>query len=202
MESSGFDLDSFLQKNKVPLIFSLLGLLLLGLGVLTAKTLLTEEPKMEISGQTEGISAAKILVDLSGAVVKAGVYELESGSRINDLLVAAGGLAAEADREWVAKNLNLAQKVTDGSKIYVPKKGEVGSEKMETGSGLGSGKLEGKININTASLQDLDTLWGVGETTAKKIIENRPYQKSEDLLYKKIVKSNVWEKIKDQVTVY
>jgi len=61
---------------------------------------------------------------------------------------------------------------------------------------------ERKININTASEAELDMLWGIGPATAQKVISGRPYQKTEDLLNKKIVKTNVWEEIKDKISVY
>jgi len=199
VDNQGFNLDSFLQKYKFPLIFSLFGLTLIGIGVLTVRTLFFEEPTLEITSDAEQISPAKIVVDLSGAVIKPDVYELVSGSRINDLLVMAGGLAAGADRDWVAKNINLAQKLADGAKIYIPKVGELSSLNPANSS---IPLNLSKINLNTATIPELDTLWGIGEATAKKIISGRPFQKPEDLLYKKIVKSNVWEAIKDLVTVY
>ena len=127
------------------------------------------------------------------------MYKLESEARVNDALVVAGGLASGADRDWVSKNLNLAMKLVDGQKLYIPEVGEKGE----------SGRLtEGKdrplslININSASVSRLDTLWGVGEATAKKIIGGRPYGSVEELLTKKIVKTNVYEAIKDEVSVY
>ena len=201
MENSAFDFDSFLQKYKYPLVFCLLGLILLGLGVLTIKKLFPEESKIEIANVAgEPIGETKLVADIAGAVIKPGVYELIVGSRINDLLILAEGLAAEADRDWVAKNINLAQRLTDGAKIYIPSQ----SERVKEQESVSSKVLEisGKININTATEKELDTLYGIGPATAQKIIEGRPYQKPEDLLYKKIIKSNVWEKIKDRVTVY
>ncbi len=191
------DLDSFLQKFKIPLIFGLFGLLFLGLGFLTFKFFLNQEEPIKIISQEERQSEKTMMIDLEGAVEKPGVYELQAGSRINDLLVKAGGLSAKADREWVAKNLNLAQKLTDGAKIYIPTKQEINNGKSKVLAGA-----EDKTNLNTASAAELDKLWGIGPATAQKIIESRPYQKIEDLINKKIVKSNVWEAIKDQITVY
>ena len=185
----------------------MLGVILLGLSVLIFKisSFTAEQPKVEILGEsdpaTAGSQASFIVVEASGEVQKPGVYKLNAGSRVGDLLTAAGGLSAEADREWVAKNVNMAAKLQDGVKIYIPSKKEMGNEKMEAGKEAGSEKSE-KININTASEAELDTLWGVGPATAKKIVEGRPYQKPEELLEKKIVNKNVWEKIKDKITIY
>lgn len=153
------------------------------------------------SGHDQGVeiisvketATSEIVVDVGGAVINPGVYQLGTEARVNDALVTAGGLAQEADRDWVEKNLNLAQKLTDGQKLYIP----VVEEKEKKGS-----SLTDKININMASVAELDRLWGVGEATAKKIIENRPYGSVEELLSKKVVKSNVYEEIKDEVSVY
>ncbi len=139
-----------------------------------------------------------IAVDVGGAVIKPGVYELKVGARINDALIAAGGLGEEADREWVEKNLNLAQKVTDGQKIYIPSQEESNTNKVSPSFNKG----ETFVKINTASAAELDTLWGVGPATAQKIISGRPYSNIEDLLTKKIIKSNVYETIKDKISLY
>lgn len=200
----------FFEKHKKPLLLFLLGLIFLGIGALSIKMLLFSGPQIEIDQgavKSNSINAESpqenlLIIEAAGAVIKPGIYELPIGSRINDLLVLAGGLSGEADRDWLSKNINLAQKLSDGQKIYIPKNGEVGGVKIDAGNEVGSGKLEARININTATASELDTLWGVGEVTVQKIIAGRPFQKPEDLLYKKIVKSNVWEKIKDLVTVY
>lgn len=175
----------------------LIGLILLALGVLAIFLTTPNEPQIEILPAGESAEKTNIgntiLVDLAGAVQKPGVYELPFGSRLNDLLILAGGLAAEADREWLDKNINLAQKLTDAVKIYIPPIGEVKPESKKTTS---------QININTASAAQLEALWGIGEARAKAIIAGRPYQASEDLLTRKIVPQNVFEKIKNEITVY
>lgn len=139
-----------------------------------------------------------IKVDVSGAVVNPGVYELKSSDRIQEALIKAGGLAEKADREWVAKNLNLAQKLPDGAKIYIPKANEQAGS-----SGLSDlGNLGHLININSASAEELESLSGIGPVTSQKIISGRPYESIDDLLNKKIVGKSVWGKIKDKITVY
>lgn len=196
-------LDSSLQKYRFPLIFSLLGLIFLGIGILAVQKMLLGEAKVEISQTKEepGLEN-KLVVDIAGAIIKPGVYELPFQSRVNDLLIMAGGLSAEADRDWVARNINLAQKLADGVKIYIPEKGETDfSAESSQVSGV-SAKAGEKININTASEKELDSLWGVGPATAQKMIAGRPYQKIEDLVNKKIIKSNVWTAIKESITVY
>lgn len=217
-KSSGF--ESFLEKNKLPALILLIGVVLIGAGLLVYKIFTFETgPKVEILGETSSNSSLPfrspdsggtkegdssfLTVEASGEVLNPGVYKLLSGSRVNDLLTLAGGFSADADREWVAKNINLAMKLNDGVKIYIPRKPNPSSPSNSSNLSNFSNSYSGdKININNASESELDTLWGVGPATAKKIIDGRPYQQPEDLLNKKIVKSNVWEAIKDKVTVY
>ncbi|MBI4999740.1 ComEA family DNA-binding protein [Candidatus Gottesmanbacteria bacterium] len=187
-------IQDLLSFYKIPLIFALLGVFLLGGAVVLWQS---QRQTARITFTQEATESAMIKADIEGAIVNPGVYQLLSGSRIQDLLIVAGGLAGDADREWVNKNLNLAAKVLDGGKIYVPKTGEIG----ELG-GLGSEKITGKISLNSASPSELDTLPGVGPVTAQKIIDNRPYQTTEELLSKKIVGKSTFEKIKDKISTY
>jgi len=183
----------------------LLGGLLLVVGVFSVVVISSrtggEDLVIQKASEAEELGS-KLVADVAGAVIKPGVYELKAGARINEALIAAGGLGEEADREWVEKNLNLAAKVTDGQKIYIPSEGE--TEKVAPLQGKGTTLMTrlDLVNINTASSAELDTLWGVGEATAKKIIDSRPYGAVEELLTKKAVKNNVYEAIKDSVSVY
>lgn len=115
-----------------------------------------------------------LIVHVSGSVKRAGVYQLEKNKRIIDAIEKAGGLLEEADSDA----LNLAEKIKDGMKIYVPKKGE----KPSTSTNL---KSQSYIDLNLAEKEELMTLPGVGEKTADKIIayrEAQPFEKVEDLL--------------------
>lgn len=144
---------------------------------------------------------SQITVDVEGGVINPGVYKLSSDSRIQDALVAAGGISAAADRDWVAKNLNLALKLKDGMKVYIPGRG--GSTMgVSNGSNVGAVGIGAQININSASVSELDGLPGVGPVTAQKIIDNRPYGAIEELLEKKIVSASVFEKIKEKISTY
>ena len=120
----------------------------------------------------------KIIIHISGQVKNEGVYELEQESRIIDAINKAGGLTETAD----TSQINLAEKIEDGVKIYVPEKGE---ESVETSNQEGENTKNTqniiqnketkskKININTATEEELDTLPGIGQATAQKIIEYR-----------------------------
>ena len=203
------DWEGVIEKYKIQLGIGLAGLILLGLGVIFFRLNSANKPKIEIISSDSSQSAATIFVDIQGAVQNPGVYELPANSRINDLLIRAGGLSASADREWVSKNINLAQKLQDSSKIYIPNQKEVrqfGGPALSTTAGgevAGvSGAIAGKININTASQAQLESLWGIGEKRAADIIANRPYQSIEELVTKAKIPKSVVEKIKDKITIY
>lgn len=154
-----------------------------------------------------------IFVDISGAVEKPNVYEVTPGARLKDVLIVAGGLSAEADRYFFARNFNLARFVSDQEKIHIPSVYEINSGLFTETSRLIDyiSPVEGnkktateqslKININQASLEELDQLPGVGKTTAKKIIDNRPYAKIEDLVNKKVINKSTFERIKDLIEI-
>jgi len=198
-----FDIDKFLAKYKVAVGIGLVGLLLIGIGSLTYFKMFQPQEKIEIISEEEEVGQS-IFCDIAGGVERPGMYELTSGSRVEELLIKAGGLSGEADREWVERNLNRAQKLVDGAKIYVPLAGQAAKNIEQSGGEVSGSSVEisTKININTASASELDTLWGIGTVRAQDIIDNRPYQIVEELKTRKIIPSNVYEKIKGQISVY
>lgn len=131
----------------------------------------------------------KIVVDIEGAVEKPGVYELSRSSRLINALKTAGGLSEYADRFSIAKSLNLAKSLTSEEKIYIPFKTESESVADEL------------INVNTASQTELELLPNVGEVTAGKIIEGRPYLMLEELVSKKAIGPKTLEKIYALITL-
>lgn len=200
-------LEDLLQRYKVPLAAVLIGLIFVGLGIFLSGN--QESPKVEILTETPpkaGPASSMISIDIEGAVQAPGVYQLDDGARVNDLLIKAGGLSADADRDWVNKNINLAQKLTDGNKVYIPQKGELESAKTnliisEQTTGITANSSQ-KININTATASELDGLWGIGEKRAADIINNRPYQTTEELVSRKVIPQSIFEKIKNNITIY
>lgn len=115
-----------------------------------------------------------LIVHVSGSVKRSGVYQLQKDKRIIDAIDKAGGLLEEADPDA----LNLAEKIKDGMKIYVPKKGEQATAAADL-------KSQSYIDLNLATKEELMTLPGVGEKTADKIIayrEAQPFEKVDDLL--------------------
>ncbi len=159
----------------------------------------------KVSLQNEDIepTVKKMYAEISGAVNKPGVYELPAGSRLNDLLKLAHGLSDQADTDYFSRNFNLARYIQDQEKVYIPSLDErakgLFSENLN-GQTNNPNSESGKININTASIEELDLLPGIGQITAQKIIENKPYQKIDQLLDKKIVKQNIFDSIKNQIT--
>jgi competence protein ComEA len=136
-----------------------------------------------------------LYVYVAGGVVNPGVYSLEKGAIVSDAIKRAGGFSQDVDMSMVEKSLNLAQRVTDGMKVYIPKKGDSDLSLVDT--------LEnsGKININKASKEQLMSLNGIGEAYSKKIIEGRPYSSIDDLVKRRIIPQSTYEKIKDQITI-
>lgn len=187
-----------LQKFKLPIALSILGIVLIVGGIFASglnKSRPKNFPKESIVEVQKTIS-----VDVSGAVQKAGVYKLKDGARVEEAIQAAGGFSENANQEYISKYLNLAQKLSDGSKVYVPAAGETGPA-VQAGLVAGS-QTQAKVNINTASQAELEALPGIGPVTASKIISDRPYQNIEELLSKKVVSKAVFEKIKDQLVIY
>lgn len=144
-------------------------------------------------------------VHINGAVWHPGVYELEEGSRIYQAVEAAGGFLPEADEGY----LNLAALIADGMKITVLTKEEAQSagawEADEGGSGQQKETVSEKVNINTATKDQLMTLTGIGEVRAEDIIayrqEHGPFRQIEDIMQVSGIKEAAFAKIKDDITV-
>jgi len=171
------------------------GLLLLGIGLITAglgmamKT--AGEEKNQVSLVRAGITPTaksvdvqgdvNVVIDIAGQVIHPGVFSLKKGSRVNDALIAAGGLAAQADREWVEVNINRAEILRDGQKIVIPcnnsnkpiNNNQTNSNNQIQNNKQILGANTGLISINTASVGDLDKLPGIGPAIAQRIIDYR-----------------------------
>ena len=155
-------------------------------------TMLVE--KTEVSTTQETV----IFVDIKGAVKNPGVYQMKVGDRVKDALDAAGGLTDEADSQKV----NLAKRLEDQMVIVVPK---VGEEAEEISAGVTSKEeaKEGKVNINTATVEELKTLKGVGEKKAEAIIEyrkkNGSFKTKEDLMKVRGIGKKLFESFEERI---
>lgn len=123
----------------------------------------------------------QIKVHISGQINREGVYEVKDGDRLDDLIKQAGGLSPDAD----SNSLNLAMKLEDQMKIYIPSEGEILNQENENTDQIvskpDSTSEDGKININTASKEELMTLPNIGDKRAQAIIDYRESKKFETI---------------------
>jgi len=177
----------------------------------------TKDEKIPIQTNTTPINrTTEIVVDVSGAVKNPFIYAFPSSARFIDAIQKAGGLTDEADRAFVARNINYARVLSDQEKIYIPflsdtQNGVVGENRriieyiqpnLQT-SILSAISSESKnVNINTATLLQLDQLPGVGKVQGEAIMNGKPYYTPEDLITKKIIPQSTYDKIKDLISVY
>ena len=147
-------------------------------------------------------------VDIKGEVLRPGVYEFSCESRIQEVIKKAGGFTEEADET----KINLAQKITDQMQMIVPNvnsKQEGGvtegnSEKGNSSNTTPSNSKQGTVNINTATLEELQTIKGIGKKKAEAILQYRKehgaFRTKEDLLQVKGIGKKALEAIESQVT--
>lgn len=171
------------------------------------------KPPKEETSKKESPSLEKLVVDIKGAVQNPGVYGVTSDMRLIDAINLAGGFTGEADQS----QLNLSLRLTDQLMIYVPKNGEelameqllkeptktIGETNEKAGSS--SSHSDTKINLNTASIAELQTLTGVGAKKAEDIVryreENGSFQQIEELKKVSGIGEKIYEALKDQLTV-
>lgn len=158
----------------------------------------------ETKEEEEGAERDKlsvICVFVCGKVSSPGVYELPKESRVADAIRAAGGMTGEADEFY----LNQAELLTDGQKIYVPDKEEA-QQMADPGTGITEqDKEQEKVNLNTATKEELMTLSGIGEARAQSILayreEHGPFESIEDIRQVEGIKDGIYNRIKDKITV-
>lgn len=163
------------------------------------------EENETIDNNTEETSNI-IIVHITGEVKKQGIIEIEEGARIADIIDKAGGATEEAD----LSKINLAYQVEDGQKIYIPNKNEIQNIEYITDDAgeevisNDANKTE-KININTSSQTELETLSGIGPSTALKIIEyreeNGKFKTIEDIKNVPGIGDAKFENIKESICV-
>lgn len=149
-----------------------------------------------------------VVVDVQGAVARPGVQELPSGARVADAIAAAGGYASDADLEASATAVNLAAPLTDGQQVRVPRIGDttaVGGGTAGGGADTGGGAAGGggRVDLNTATPEELEALPGIGPATVQKIVaarQERPFASLEDAVERGVINRGQLEEIRDAAT--
>lgn len=143
-----------------------------------------------------GGSVDELVVDVAGAVMQPGLHRLRPGDRVGDAIAAAGGFGPRVDLREASQSLNLAQPLDDGVKVLVP---ELGIDTLP-----GRQDSDGRIDLNRAAQDELESLPGIGPVTAGKIIDARKTARFEDvrdLRSREVVGDSVFEDIKELVRV-
>lgn len=195
-------------------LLGLAGVLAIGAVVLAIGSGAGSQVSVETSGAPGGLAiggsppptspAQGLVVEVAGAVREPGLFRVPPGSRVGDLIQAAGGYGPRVDPRRVDLELNLAALVTDGQRIRVPTRDDpVGITPTVPGAGTPSG-APALLDLNTATLEQLDTLPGIGPVTAEKIVaarEEAPFAAVEELRSRGILGERTFEQVGPLVTV-
>lgn len=184
------------ERYRVPIVGALLMLLCLAAVVIYVRRPASRAVEIVEPSSSAIPTPGQLAVYVTGAVVEPGVCYLPEGSRVEDVLLVAGGAKPEADLNRV----NLARRVHDEEQIYVP---EVGEELLPVKPG---GSAQGDLmNINTASARELEALTGIGPTLAERIVDYRqahgPFAAIDDIMGVRGIGEGLFDEIKDLITV-
>lgn len=163
----------------------------------------TFELSEQVSPEKETVSegTSKVFVDVTGSVLFPGVYELDDGSRVIDAITKAGGATAEAH----TASVNLARILLDGEQIHIPSNEEMTQAADCPSLGGNPVGITSLVNINSATVEQLSTLDGIGEATAAKIIADRqsggPFENIEDIQRVSGIGEKKYEAIKGSICV-
>lgn len=211
----------FLNKDKLPYLIIVFLLLIIGYqyydndskddakeflkintaGIIDTKEKSLDENTKELEIEKAPEESEEIMVHISGAVNNPGILRLDSSKRVVDALDLAGGARDDADLDRV----NLAARLHDEEKIYIPKVGEVQENMTTLASSPSSSGPASKININSADLSELTKIPGVGEKTAQKILDyraNNSFSSIEDVKNVPGIGDKKFESMKDYISTY
>ena len=193
-------------------VLAVIVIILVGRGMMASSTkekvMVTNAVNTTRVDETTTMTPQNCYVDIKGEVLRPGVYEFSCESRMQEVIKKAGGFTEEADET----KINLAQKISDQMQIIVPNlhsKQEGGvtegnSEKGNTSNTTPSNSKQGTVNINTATLEELQTIKGIGKKKAEAILQYRKehgaFRTKEDLLQVKGIGKKALEAIESQVT--
>lgn len=157
-----------------------------------------ENESMEVITKKEEKESVKIVVDIKGEIKNPNIYWLEEGCIIEDLINVAGGITEEGD----LSKINRAQKLNDHEVVIIP---NINDKESEIESIIPSSNNENKVNINTASINELDTLSGIGPSKAEAIIkyreENGTFKSIEEIKNVTGIGEALFEKFKENITI-
>ena len=193
-------------------VLAVIVIILVGRGMMASpkkeKVMVTNAVNTTRVEKTTTMMPQNCYVDIKGEILQPGVYEFSCESRIQEVIKKAGGFTEEADET----KINLAQKISDQMQIIVPNlhsKQEGGvtegnSEKGNSSNSTPSNSKQGTVNINTATLEELQTIKGIGKKKAEAILQYRkehgPFRTKEELLQVKGIGKKALEAIESQVT--
>lgn len=157
-----------------------------------------ENESMEVITKKEEKESVKIVVDIKGEIKNPNIYWLEEGCIIEDLINVAGGITEEGD----LSKINRAQKLNDHEVVIIP---NINDKESEIENIIPSSNDKNKVNINTASINELDTLSGIGPSKAESIIkyreENGTFKSIEEIKNVTGIGEALFEKFKENITI-
>jgi competence protein ComEA len=201
---------------EIILLISALTITIISLVIFTSENQKNINQEMILNNDRD-VLPEKIFIEVAGSVKNPNLYKMDFGARIKDAISIAGGLSSDADPVFFNRNYNLARIISDQEKIYVPSISEINAGIFSQNQmildynspvfvnnnkhDLGLPEDMSIININIATIEELDQLPGVGQATAAKILSGRPYTAVDELLTKKVVSKGVFEKIKNLISI-
>ncbi len=183
---------SFIQKFPVETgLITLSTLVFIGAFIVTSNSKEFDGSVVTMAGSGRE-NTVNVTIHVAGAVRKPGIYTLKEGSRLNDAIEKAGGLADNANRLVIGQQINLAQLLQDQEKVYIPNISEEVALSDLTDETVENNSL---VSVNGDSESELEKLPGIGPITASKIYNSRPYKALEELYTKGVISKKLYDKI-------
>jgi competence protein ComEA len=186
---------NFIYKKRTLIGGILILIIFIGAGLIILSFNKNKEEIKTANNDTE------IIIDIEGAVKNPGVYKLKNGNIVQDAINAAGGLNENVDNDLMAKDINRAETLKNNQKLLIPILAQASQQVAGTNTETVSA---GKINLNTASLEQLDSLPGIGQVYAQRIIDYRKkkqFSSTQEVMEIQGIGEKTYEKIKELITI-